>query len=142
MLTGMATFLLQPLIAPPLIEVIGTLVPMMMSGVPIDLDTTDVAELIPALSKFFGKLNKKDLETITRDLLNGATCDGVQLFRDDGKGDPFNAIMMGRTIDTWKLLFRSMQVNYPDFFGLFGAKEKSPAAEEKAAPSSSATSNT
>ncbi len=133
----MATFILQPLIAPPLIEVIGTLLPLAMSGVELSIDTVDVAELIPALSRFFGKLTPKDLEYITRSLLNGATCEGVQLFGD--KGDPFNAVMMGRTVDTWRLLFLSIRVNYPDFFGLLGAKGKSAAAEGKTPPSSSAT---
>lgn len=138
-LTGMKTFTLQPLIAPPLIEVIGTIAPLLMSGKEFSIDAVDVLEIIPVLSKFFGKLTPADLEKITRELLNGATRDGHALFTENG--DPFNVIMQGRTMVVWRLIWLSIQVNYPDFFGLLGAKGENAGAKVPA-PSNSATSST
>jgi hypothetical protein len=117
-LPAMRSFALQARIAPALGEVIGVAAGILTGG---GIDTADVAELAPVLGRFFAKLPSAELQDVTRELLTGATMDGVPLFTS-GQGDPFDLKMRGRTLDVWKLLWFSLEVNYPDFFGLLAAR--------------------
>ncbi len=79
----------------------------------------ELADQLPnaaaAIRRICDVLPPGDLELITRTLLRTAKCDGKPLFTDGG-GDPFDILMQGRTMDTWKLLVFAVEVSYPDFF--------------------------
>ncbi len=65
----------------------------------------------------------KELLSSTQAVVNGAL---VPLF--GGTVDNYDVVMAGRTIDTWKLLWTSVQLNYADFFKALSAKGASVAA--------------
>lgn len=120
-LPAMRAFALQPRVAPAVATLVATLGEM--GGT---LAEMDVAALGPAMSKFCAALPAAELEAVTRELLADATVDGVQLL------PVFDAKMRGRTMDTWRLLWHALKVNYPDFFGLLAARR---AGGEAASPS-------
>jgi hypothetical protein len=139
-LTAMRSFVLQPRLAPVIAEVAALVFAALESdavkelmgagadGGAVDLKAMTVDQfmsldldlgahadqLVNAVSRICTKLPPKELEGITRELLQGAQMDGKFLFGDDG--NPFDVLMRGRTIDTWRLLFFAVQVNYPDVF--------------------------
>ena len=131
-LTAMRSFALQPRIAPAIAavaEAVGSLTSISGKG---DLGTVEVAALAPAVGRFFQALQPGDLQDITRALLGSARMDGIALF--SGAGDPFELKMRGRTLDTWRLLWFALEVNYPDFFGLLAgaaARQPAPAPSEE-----------
>lgn len=133
-LPAMRSFVLQSKLAPALSSIIGS-IGSLAGG---SLAETDVGALAPAVAGFFSKLGPDELEQVTRQLLGDATMDGKPLFSP--AGDPFNVFMAGRTMDTWKLLWFAVEVNYPDFFGLLGAAASS--RGEKVTVSKSGASNT
>lgn len=118
---GMKSFALQQKILPVAGRVISVFLQLLgASGSSVTkLLEADVLAILPQamphVGQIFGSMPAGELEAITRDLLQGSTCDKMQLFGAPG-GDPFDAIMQGRTMDTWKLLFHALEVWYPDFF--------------------------
>lgn len=85
-----------------------------------------LAEAAPIVQRACAKMPPEELRTILRTLLRGATMNGKPLYTE--QGNPINVLMRGRTIDLWKLVMFALQVSYPDFFGLFRALQKKPAA--------------
>lgn len=137
-LPAMRSFLLQPRIAPVLAEA-GAILAEVAAGDAdvLDLDVLELApRILPRVGQIFAKLPPEELRAITRELLEGATMDGVLLFT--GAGDPFDVKLRGRTLDVWRLLWFALEVNYPDFFGALAASRSAGAV--KAGPS--AASNT
>lgn len=125
-LPAMRSFVLQPRILPVAAEVVGLFLDTLGKAGKtagevsiaslLDMDLAATAEtFVAAVARCCLKLPPSELETITRELLCGATCDGQLLFQFDGKPGTFDLVMRGRTIDTWRLLFFAVQVNYPDF---------------------------
>lgn len=133
------TFPMQMRIWPAVAEVIGAALSG-MKGIekPEDLLEIDLSQIDPvvfttAIGRICKILPAPELEALTNVLLNFST--GVINGRaiqviDNGR---LNIAMKGRTIDTWKLLFHSVRVNYPDFFARLGAKEGAPKAENPSA---------
>lgn len=137
---AMRTFALQQRILPVAGRVIGAL--LHVAGAadfdPKKLGDMDVAKLLPTaaplLGEIFSAMPPGELETLTRELLRDAKVSGwggaqnVALFT--ASGGAFDAVMAGRTLDTWKLLFHALEVWYPDFLSLAaglsgkGQKEK------------------
>jgi len=144
-LSALRSFALQPRIAPPLAEVFGVLASLKTTvqsagnalemadkvGIENLLDADiDIESVIPVVGRFFSKLPADELMSLVRELLSGATMDNIPLFT--ANGDPFDVKMRGRTMDTWKLMWHAIKVNFPDFFGLLGA---SVGAKQEEAPS-------
>jgi hypothetical protein len=100
----------------------------------MDFDLTESATLAAdAAARICRQLGSKELEAVTRELLVGATCDGVQMFNaTPGGGEPFDLLMQGKTLDTWRLLLFAVQINYPD---VFSPRAALAAASPAAAPS-------
>jgi hypothetical protein len=90
---------------------------------------------LPSIGEIFAKMPEGELEAITRALLLDTTFNGAPLFGAPA-GDAFDAIMAGRTLDTWRLLWHAMQVWYPDFFTLAAGLT---GGEKKASPSAAST---
>lgn len=68
----------------------------------------------PVITKLCQVLPPPQLQEVTRALLRSATINGKPLFSE--RGDTFNVLMQGRTLDTWQLVIFAMEVSYPDFF--------------------------
>jgi hypothetical protein len=119
--SGMRSFALQQRIIPVAGRVAGVFLHLLGSDDIESLANTDVVKVLPAamphIGHIFSEMPPGELEAITRELLKDAKCDGLQLFGSPG-GDAFDALMRGRTIDTWKLLWHAVGVWYPDFFDL------------------------
>ena len=82
----------------------------------MDMDVLKVLpQAMPYVGEIFAAMPDGELDTLTRTLLGQAKCDGIALFGNPA-GDPFDALMAGRTTDTWKLLWYALEVWYPDFF--------------------------
>ena len=129
-LPAMRAFILQPKLAPILSEIGRTLAQVAGSrGISLEmLGDTDVLDVLGAtVTKLCEILTPKDLETITRELLTGATRDNLPLFT--GQGDPFEVLMQGHTIEIWQILGLAVEANYPDFFGVIGGFVKKLKAE-------------
>lgn len=126
------SFALQARIAPAIAEVFGVIGKVRAGA---DIGSLDVGEMATIVDKLAGKLPPAELEALLRELLATATMDNLPLFTS--QGNPFEVRMQGRTIDTWKLLWHSIQVNYPDFFSLLDGLGA--AAEKPAAPSAGST---
>jgi len=122
---GMRSFSLQQRILPVAGRVANVFLQLLSgSGVVSVADLSSVLEAdvlrvlpiaMPAIGEIFSTMPKGELEGITRELLGDATCDKVPLFGSP-KGDAFDLMMQGRTLDTWRLLWYAMEVWYPDFF--------------------------
>lgn len=157
-MTAMRSFVLQPRLAPVLAEA-GALFYALLGGLArsqgaesqedVKLDVgalldadLDVNAIAAGMGRICAKLPPGELQAITRELLAGATMDGVQLFAAvQGDGDPFDIRMRGRTLDVWRLLWHALRVNYPDFFmALGGSGKPRPGANPSAASSTSGTS--
>ncbi len=81
---------------------------------------TVLPQALPAIGQVFDEMPDGELETLTRELLSGATCKVgnagfIPLFGSPG-GDAFDSLMQGRTLEIWQLLWHALQVWYPDFF--------------------------
>jgi hypothetical protein len=120
-LPAMRSFALQARIAPALTEVAKG-----FGALKEGLDG-DVTAIAPAIAGFFAKLGADELEAIAKTLLADATMDGKALFTPSG--NPFDVHMRGRTMDTWKLLWFAIEVNYPDFFKALGGGVKAEGKE-------------
>lgn len=150
---GMRSFALQQRILP----VAGRVAEVILhfvgaTGVQVDnisdLLGSDVLKVLPhampAIGNVFSSMPAGELETITRELLGDATLrrgkTPMKLFGAPA-GDPFDQIMQGKSLDTWKLLWHALEVWYPDFFGLAagltgGAEKESPSGESSTSPPS------
>lgn len=115
-LPALKSFVLQPRLAPAVVEVFGALGMAASAG---DIGGVDISVLAPMVGSFFSKLPAAELELVLRELLGTATMDGTPLFT--ANGNPFDVLMRGRMLDVWKLLWHAVRVNYPDFLGLLGA---------------------
>lgn len=126
---AMRTFSLQQRILPVVGRVLGVL--FSIGGKAVDTDLTKLKggeimallpQAAPAIGEVFAAMPPGELEDLTRELLRDATVDGwggaskVKLF--DGPGGAFDAVMKGRSLDVWKLLWHALEVWYPDFFAL------------------------
>lgn len=139
---GMRSFSLQQRILP----VAGRVANVFLALVGADLKEFDklfeadvlrvLPQALPAIGEIFALMPPNELEMITRELLSGATCDGVPLFGASA-GDPFDALMQGRTIDTWQLLWHAIKIWYPDFFTRAGMLLASSGAKVKPSEASS-----
>lgn len=140
---GMRSFALQQRILPVVGRIAGVFV-QLTGGSPdpaalLDADVFKVLPLaMPYISEIFSSMPAGELETLTRELLKDATCDKTQLFGAPG-GDPFDSMMQGRTMDTWKLLWHAVEVWYPDFFVL---ARSSTATDKKASLSGESSTST
>ncbi len=103
--------------APPTEEPKATVVEKVHSQVGT-LFAMDVDELMPIVSALLSHLQADDLETLQRELLSECFADGDRLFSiEPGKPDKFDAVMVGRTLDTWRLMWEALKETYPDFLG-------------------------
>jgi hypothetical protein len=165
-LPAMRSFVLQPRVAPVIAEVLAAMTKLLSVAKPpkaaaapaaeqeegeappaaaggldglLDLRLEDVVglvdELVPVVARVCAKLPSAELEGIVRELLASTRMDGKPLFT--AEGNPFDVLMAGRTVDTWRLLLFAIEVNYPDFFALRGGK-----GAPSATPSPSAASTT
>jgi hypothetical protein len=143
-LPAIRSFRLQPRLVPVVAEVAGLIFAVLAStGKPLkdaslddilglDLTSLPATDIIETVARVCAKLPPAELESIVKELLSTASMDGKPLFT--GNGDPFDVLMMGRTIDTWRLLIFAVQVNYPDVFSRRGASGgATPAASPSAA---------
>lgn len=125
---AMASFALQQRILP----IAGRLVACFFRvlGIAPDAEASqlagmDVAKVLPQALPYVGEvlaaMPPGELEAITRALLGKATFSkggSKQLALFGGaSGDVFDAVMRGKTIETWHLLWHALEVWYPDFFG-------------------------
>ena len=130
-LPALDSFDLQTRLIPPIAEIIGSLgragalsalMSSVLSGEKVDIGGMDLDGMIasagPSLAAVFGKMGRGELRALLQDLLGGVTMDGKSLF---GPGLPVNLLLIGRTVDLWKLAWFAVKVNYPDFFSLLGA---------------------
>lgn len=108
-LPAMQSFTLQADIFPAVTAAIAEL------GGVTDLGEVDLVVMGRAAAAFFREMPRQRLDAIVRELLQGATMDGKQLFTP--AGNPFDVLMRGRALDTWQLLWLALEVSYPDFFG-------------------------
>lgn len=87
---------------------------------PTALSEMNVAALAPAVTDLFAALDEKEIESLTRELLASAAVlkddQWVELF---GAHPIFDLEMGGCALDTLKLVYFSIEVNYADFFGEF-----------------------
>lgn len=117
---GMRSFALQQRIIPVAGRVAGVFVSLLGQGAEVaTIADMDIAKVLPAtlphIGHVFSEMAPGELEWITRELLRDTKCDGLPLFGSPG-GDAFDALMQGRTTDTWRLLWHAIEVWYPDFF--------------------------
>lgn len=112
-LMGEESFLLQMRILPLVTDLAALATAQSEAGDSI-LSLLDKAA--PIVQRACAKLPPDELRIIMRALLKGATMNGQQLYTD--QGNPINVLMMGRTLDIWKLIVKALEVSYPDFFGL------------------------
>lgn len=137
---GMRSFALQQKLIPVAGRVAGVFLQLLggvkdMAGL-LEADVLSVLpQALPHVGRIFAEMPPGELEEITRILLGpgpnaepGATCNKLALFGGPD-GDVFDALMAGRTIDTWKLLWHALEVWYPDFFTR-GRSLFAPAAKE------------
>jgi len=143
-LTAMRSFVLQPRLAPVVAEAAALFfgVARGVAGGDTEISVAalleadvDLDKLVQAFGRIAEKLPPRELEDITRQLLAGATCNEQLLFAAvQGAGDPFDVLMRGRALETWRLLWHAVRVNYPDFFAaLAGSAAPAPAASPSAA---------
>ncbi len=123
-LPAMRSFILQPRLAPLLGIVIEALAGAQRRGISSLKDLVDheddvLALIGPVIGKLSSVLPPVELEAITKELLYGAAMNGRALFTPEG--NPFDVVMRGRTMDTWRLLLFALEINYPDFSGALGS---------------------
>lgn len=102
-------------------------------------------QLAPIAEQACRNLPRGELKLLLRDVLKTSTANGIPLFgapTDIGgqTANPFELIMRGRTLDTWKLLIFALRTHYPDFQGAFAAIG-SAAKAATAAPSEASTTS-
>lgn len=141
--SGMRSFALQQRIIPVAGRVAGVLVALLGDGAEVsNIAGMDIAKVLPMalphIGHIFSEMPAGELEWITRELLRDAKCDGMQLFGTPG-GDAFDAVMAGRSTDTWMLLWHALEVWYPDFFAR--ARALTARIDETANPSEASTTS-
>lgn len=134
-------FYLEPLLAPAVSETLGAAALVAASVGKSDIGKLDIgdlpiASLQPVIESLCGKLGPDRLRTVTRSLLTGATMDGVLLYGAGGAVDLIDTKLRGKTTVIWRLLWKAVQVNYPDFFDLLDGLR---AAGKEANPSQAST---
>jgi len=129
-LPALASFTLQADLAPALAAVAGA-----VGG---DLASLEVEAMAKAAGAFFAALPRDKFSNVVRELLSPVLRDGAPLFTS--AGNPFDVVMAGSTLDTWKLLLAALEVNYPDFFGALAALRAAGAVNPSAASPTSPTS--
>lgn len=142
---AMKSFRLQPLLAPAAAHAMGLIMATAAEEGDTLAEAIEAIEKDPARLKVFladagniiGTFKPADLDVVTRELLAGATCDGVPLWPVAGDDAIFDAMFAGRTKDLWGLLGFAVKENYPDFF-----RGGAASAESTEAPSLSGTSTT
>lgn len=139
---GMRSFSLQQKILPVasrLGAALGAIAKVTKTEDLMGLDVEKILpEALPYVSRVFSEMPAGELESIARELLRDAKFDGLPLFGQNGE-DAFDALMSGRTLDIWKLLWHAIKVWYPDFFSLAGtlvAKKDEPASRSEASSTS------
>ena len=148
LLPGEESFLLQPSIAPVIVEIVqlAALFARSLGGLPDDADAAQkiaaalplIGEASAVVARLCAKLPRETLREMMRKLLTGATMNGTLLYQGS-QGNPIDVLMQGRSLDIWRLVIRAMEVSYPDFFGLLSGFR---VAAAKASPSeTSATSS-
>ena len=132
------SFALQPLIGPAVLELVGIIeaAPQLAALGGSEADVFRALPLIaPALKKALRSVLPADLRAIMDALFDPVmveTAPGVKVaFKTVGA-----AMMMGRTLDTWRLLVACIRENYPDFFALLPGKD---AAAPEASDSKAST---
>jgi hypothetical protein len=104
----------------------------------LQIDTVDVDGIVPIVGRVCAQLPPDELEQILRILLSNTFANGERLFSEQherGKPDPFDKVMQGRTLDTWRLVWEALRVVYADFFDRLGGKLASgKAATSEASP--------
>jgi len=139
---AMRSFALQARLAPAFFEAAATIAQVVGDDPKSigDLNLEALAQYAPRLGAVFARMPPGEFEAIVRELLASATMNGAPLFaRVQGDGDPFQTLMRGRTLQTWKLLWFALEVHYPDFFASVRALGvKSKAAGASATSSTSA----
>lgn len=146
--TALRSFALQQRILPIVGRAVGVLAHLLHLEKDAGLDgllekdvTAVLPQFLPALGDIFSTMPIGELDYITRQLLDGSTMNGVQLFGVNPAGAAFDALMRGRTLDTWRLLWYALGVWYPDFFGLAaGLRATARKASRSPASSGSPTS--
>lgn len=142
---GMRSFALQQRIWPVAARLgaaASPLIPLWVSAGAVGIDDllAAIPQALPLLGEVFAAMPPNELEAITRELLRDAKCGTMPLFGSP-KGDAFDGLMAGRTLDTWKLLAHAMEVWYPDFFGGARGLLARRAASAKASEASNTSEN-
>lgn len=139
---GMTSFALQQKILPIAGNVVALFLHALGGKQPSDLNEfmeKDVLKVLPIvlphLGNIFSSMPPGELESISRTMLGNATCNKLPLF-GGSDGDPFDALMQGKTIDTWKLLWHALGVWYPDFLSLVNSLPAKSAVENPSRESS------
>lgn len=133
---GMSSFLAQQRVGPVamrILEIAGALLdadvtPVGQNGT-VDLGGLDVGQMLgkvaPLVSRALETLPAGELGAVTKILLADTKVlgipgapQGIPLFSANGTGDYFDDVMRGRALDTWFLLWKAVQIWYPDFLGL------------------------
>lgn len=122
---GMRSFALQQRILPIAGRMVGALFTFVGDGDVTKLLDQDLTKALPAalpiLGDVFASMPAGELEWLTRELLSDTTVEAREfkgkLF-GGAAGDLFDAVMQGRHVEVWQLLWHALQVWYPDFFGL------------------------
>ena len=131
---ALESFALQQRIGPIAVNILSAL--SRIDGT-VSLLDMNVEKTLGPLGKVFAELPAGELKLLTYELLRKATFDhGLPLFDSkDIDGDhAFDGLMMGRTLDIWKLLWYAFKVWYPDFLAhaaTFAAKAGEPASGSK-----------
>lgn len=133
-LLGEESFVFQSRVAPLVAEIMG------LFGV--RADAADLGALLEAATPIVARaaraLPPEELRQVMRILLKGTTVNGKPLYSPEGQPLLINVVMQGRTIDVWKLLVKSIEVSYPDFFDLlraYGVRRGAAASSETSSTS-------
>lgn len=105
----------------------------------IDLSVLPLQDLAAAVTRICLQLKRPDLEYIVRELLDGATMNGMPLLGPMPGSDPIDGFLMGRSFDGWRLIFFAVKTNYPDVFSPRAQAATGAAASPSAASTTSGT---
>lgn len=138
-LPAMDSFAMQSRIAPIVVELLALAAALLQAGGEalsektdlgkVDLSKLDMGTIGPAVARICKAMPAPELRAVTTELLQSATINGQLL------APMFDLKMQGRTVDTWRLLFFAVRVNYPDFFALVGKSGAPAAGAATASPS-------
>ncbi len=149
--SGMRSFALQQKLLPVAGRVANVFVQLVGNVKDVaDIAGADVIRVLPLamphVGEIFSQMPDGQLESIVRTLLGdpktgaieSATCDKLPLF--SAGSDAFDALMRGKTVDTWKLVLHALEVWYPDFFGAVRGYLGPTAAKASPSPGSDTSS--